>query len=377
MIRDDLHQHRGWQAFFPWLLRIEWPITGLIVLLMGVSLVVLNSASPQTQTLIRQSMRFAAAWGVFFVILALPSGTIRRMTPWLYLFTALLLVLVPLIGVSAGGARRWLNFGIARVQPAEIAKLSVPMMIAWMLTRQIRPPRLTAFVSAIMLVCFPVVLIAIEPDLGTAILVAASGCIALFFAGLPWSVIALCTALLGLGMPLFWFFGIHDYQRERILMLFHPESDPFGAGYHIIQSKIAIGSGGMIGKGYLHGTQSQLAFLPEASTDFIFAVLAEEHGLIGVAALLGVYLLIVLRGLYLAARLDNRFARVFSASVFVNFFVNIFVNIGMVSGFLPVVGLPLALISYGGSSVISLMAGFAIVVNFIGDDKLRPEQEQL
>ena len=377
MNRDDLRHTRGGRIWLSWLGRIDWPIALLIVLLMAASLMILHSASSQAHIVFRQSLRFAAAWAVFFLILAFPPRLIPRMTPWLYLVTVSLLALVPLIGVSAGGAQRWLNLGIARLQPSEIAKLSVPMMVAYLLTRQVRRASLARFVSAILLVSLPVVLIAIEPDLGTAILVAAAGGIALFFAGLPWSFIGVCAILLAFAMPLFWFFGIRDYQRERIMMLFQPEADPFGAGYHIIQSQIAIGSGGLTGKGYLHGTQSQLAFLPEASTDFVFAVLAEEHGLLGVSVLLGVYLLIILRGLYLAARLQNRFARVLAASVFLNFFLNIFVNIGMVSGFLPVVGLPLALISYGGSSVISLMVGFAVVINLIGSDKSSVAQGQL
>ena len=223
----------------------------------------------------------------------------------------------------------------------------------------------------------PGLLILMEPDLGTALLVSASGFITLFLAGMPRWIMLLGGALAAIALPLFWMFGIKDYQRDRVLTLFNPEADPFGNGYHIIQSKIAIGSGGLFGKGYMQGTQSQLEFLPESSTDFIFAVIAEETGLIGVGVLLICYGLIIARGLYLALHLSDRFARIMVASILLTLFINVFVNIGMVSGILPVVGLPLAMISYGGSSILSLMAGFALAMNLAGGFRENQDEEHL
>lgn len=374
---DELKHRSGWQIILSWLLRLDWLIILLLLMLMTGSLFVLNSASHQADTLIRQSIRFAAGFGLFFIILLLPGEQIRRITPPLYVLTVVLLALVLVVGVSVGGSQRWLDIGVARIQPSELAKLAVPMMVAWVCTRQARPPNLFVVINALIIVALPTVLIQQEPDLGTALLVGASGIIALFLAGLSWWLIGVGVLALAAAAPLFWFYGIKPYQRQRVLTLFNPEADPLGSGYHIIQSKIAIGSGGMFGKGYMQGTQSQLAFLPESSTDFIFSVIAEEKGLIGVSVLLGVYSLLILRGLYLSTRLSDRYARILSASVFFTFFVNIFVNIGMVSGFLPVVGLPLVLISYGGSSVLSLMAAFGLALNLIGNYKTRRKQEHL
>ena len=375
MAMDEVRPRSTWKILQSAIFYIDWWLILLLALLMGFSLVILNSAAESGGTVLRQAIRFAAAWGLFGLFLCLPAGKIRQITPVVYAFTLILLLLVLLMGSHAGGAQRWLNIGIARIQPSELAKLSVPMMVAWYLTRQARPPNLFTVLISLVIIAVPAYMILDQPDLGTALLVAASGIIALFLAGLPWWLIGVGAVMAAIALPLFWMFGIKAYQRERVLTLFNPEADPFDAGYHIIQSQIAIGSGGVFGKGYGEGTQSQLSFLPESTTDFVFSVIAEELGLFGVSLLLLAYLLLILRGLYLSTRLNNRFARILVAAIFLSFFINIFVNIGMVSGFLPVVGLPLALISYGGSSVLSLMAGFAIAVNLIGGYKQSPKQE--
>lgn len=373
--RSDFYRLK--QVFF-WFLRIDWWLILLLLILMGFSLLILHSSSADPSgRVVRQTLRFAAAWGLFFAILAIPPRQIRRITPWIYVLTVVLLALVPVMGISVNGAQRWLNLGVARLQPSEIAKLSVPLMVTWQLTQHARLPTLRQVMLALLIILIPVGLIAKQPDLGTAVMVAASGGFALFLAGISWKMMGVGALLIAIAAPLFWFFGIHDYQRERVYTLFHPEADPFGAGYHIIQSQIAIGSGGIWGKGYLHGTQAQLAFLPESSTDFIFAVIAEELGLVGITLLLAVYLVLIFRGLFLSACLDNRFARVFAGSVFLTFFMTIFVNVGMVSGFLPVVGMPLPLISYGGSSIISMMASFALAISLIRGYKARNQQEHL
>lgn len=366
-----------WQGMSNWLKRFDWWLILLLLLLMLGSLLILYSSNNDAHILWRQMLHFAMAWSVFLFIMMVPSVLIRKLTPFLYVITIVLLILVLFFGSSAGGAQRWLDLKFLRVQPSELAKLSVPMMVAWYASRQAQLPRSQDIFAIALFIIFPVWFIFLQPDLGTAILVTASGIIALFLAGLSWWFLGILITLTAVILPVFWFWGIKDYQRQRILTLFNPEADPFGAGYHIIQSKIAIGSGGIFGKGYMSGTQSQLAFLPESSTDFIFAVLAEEHGLIGVTILLTIYLLIILRGLYLSTRLTDRFACILSGSVFLTFFINVFVNIGMVSGFLPVVGLPLALISYGGSSILSLMVAFALAMNVHAGFMSDKEQEQL
>ncbi|SUO95449.1 rod shape-determining protein RodA [Suttonella ornithocola] len=373
----DVRRRSAWQIIKSILAYIDWWIVLIITVLMAASLFILHSTSPTGATVNRQILRFIGGWLLFIGFLSIPAQKIRQITPYLYGLTIVLLIAVMFAGVNAGGAKRWINIGIARLQPSEIAKLTVPLLVAWYVTRQARPPNLINVIIALAIIAFPTGLILIEPDLGTALLVAAAGLIALIFAGLPIWMMGVGGLLAAIGLPLFWFFGIKDYQRERVLTLFNPDADPWGAGYHIIQSKIAIGSGGLFGKGYMNGTQSQLDFLPESSTDFIFSVIAEEFGLIGVSILLVTYSLLIFRGLYLSTKLDNRFARIVVASIFSTFFINIFVNIGMVSGFLPVVGLPLAMISYGGSSVLSLMTGFALALNLIGGFKTRKEQEHL
>ena len=378
MLMHDVRKKSVRQLVGEWLRRIDIPMLFGLLVLMAASLLILRSAgSGDEDILMRQTLRFAAAIGVLLAIVAVPPRYIRRLTAPAYWLTLVLLLLVLIIGTRSNGAQRWLNFGIVRIQPSELAKLTIPLMVAWLVTIRAAIPSIGSVILALLVIAVPVILIFMEPDLGTALLVSASGFITLFLAGLPGWIIALSGVLAAIGLPLFWMFGIKEYQRDRVLTLFNPEADPFGNGYHIIQSKIAIGSGGLSGKGYMQGTQSQLEFLPESSTDFIFAVIAEETGLIGVGILLVCYGLIIARGLYLSLHLSDRFARIMVASILLTLFINIFVNIGMVSGILPVVGLPLAMISYGGSSILSLMAGFALAMNLAGGFRENKNEEHL
>ncbi|MDO4435608.1 MAG: rod shape-determining protein RodA [Cardiobacteriaceae bacterium] len=366
------HIHRPyWSKLDGWLLL-------MYLLLMSFSLVVLHSSSGgEGTTVLRQTIRFGGGWLLFALVLGLKEQHIRRATPYLFGLTVVLLLLVLVAGTEAGGAKRWLNLGFARIQPSELAKITVPMMVAWFATITYRPLSALDIVMGLLLIAIPAALIFKEPDLGTTLLVTASGLIALFLAGLPWLLIAGFVLIVLTGAPLFWLYGIKEYQRDRVMTFLNPEADPWGKGYHITQSKIAIGSGGVEGKGYMQGTQSQLEFLPESSTDFIFSVIGEEFGLIGVSCLLLLYAVIIYRGLYLATRLQDRFAQIVSSAIYLSFFINIFVNIGMVSGLLPVVGLPLALISYGGSSVLSLMVGFALAMNLSASHRDSPATERL
>jgi rod shape determining protein RodA len=274
------------------------------------------------------------------------------------------LVGVIFFGTGAKGAQRWLQLpGLPRFQPSEFMKLIVPMMAAWFLSRRYLPPSLKDIFGTLILIFVPVLLIVKQPDLGTSILVAAAGIFVLLFAGMSWKVITSFGVLVGAFAPVMWMFVMRDYQKQRVLTFLDPESDPLGAGWNIIQSKTAIGSGGTWGKGWLEGTQSQLNFLPESHTDFIIAVCAEEFGFVGVVALLFLYLLIVLRGLHIAVKAQDSYSRLLAGSLTLTFFVYVFVNIGMVSGILPVVGVPLPLVSYGGTSVVTIMAAFGVLMS--------------
>jgi rod shape determining protein RodA len=291
------------------------------------------------------------------------AGRIAYWAPWRDGGSVGRLVAVLVAGDVGGGAQRWLDLGVIRFQPSEMVKITVPAMVAWYLADSPLPPRLPRLLAAVALILVPTVLIARQPDLGTALLVAASGAFVLFVAGVSWRLIGVVAGVVAAFLPLLWFFFMRDYQRQRVITFLNPESDPLGAGYHIIQSKIAVGSGGLYGKGWLNGTQSQLDFIPERSTDFIFAVYSEEFGLLGVVGLLGIYLFMVARGLYLASGAQETFGRLLGASLILTFFVYVFVNIGMVTGLLPVVGVPLPLVSYGGTSLVTLMVAFGILMS--------------
>jgi rod shape determining protein RodA len=342
-------------------LHIDVPLLLLLLLVTAYGLVVLYSASGQDlDAVIRQGRYFLLSYVVMFGAAQVTLDRYSRWTPWLYLVGLAMLVAVMFFGVGAKGAQRWLAIGGFRFQPSEILKLVVPLAVSWFLAERILPPRFPHVFLSLVILGLPAALILQQPDLGTALLVASSGMFVLFMAGIGWRYIV-GTAVAGMlsAWPL-WVFVLKDYQKQRIITLLNPESDKLGAGWNIIQSKTAIGSGGWEGKGWLKGTQSQLDFLPESHTDFIIAVLAEEFGLRGVLVLVGLYLLILLRGFWIGLRAQSSFGRMVVGSLNLTFFVYIFVNMGMVAGLLPVVGLPLPLVSAGGTSILTLMAGFGI-----------------
>ncbi|MDS4029193.1 MAG: rod shape-determining protein RodA [Candidatus Contendobacter sp.] len=330
----------------------------------GLGLVVLYSAGQRHLDLvIGQAIRLGLGFAVMLTLAQLPPRYFQFWTPWIYLAGVLLLLAVMVAGDVSKGARRWLDLGVVRFQPSEIMKLAVPMMMAWFFADKPLPPRWWHLLGGALVTVVPFILIAEQPDLGTALVVGCAGAFALFLAGLSWWLLLGLAVVLSAVIPLFWIYVMHDYQRQRVLTFLDPESDPLGAGYHIIQSKIAIGSGGIYGKGWLNGTQSHLDFLPEGSTDFIFAAFSEEFGLIGACLLLVLYFFIIARGLYMASRAPDTYTRLLAGSLILIFFLYAFVNSGMVSGLLPVVGLPLPLFSYGGTSLVTLMAGFGMVMS--------------
>jgi len=344
-------------------LHIDIPLLGGLLLLSLMSFVILYSAGGEDDgLLIRQGLRLLLAFVVMIAVAQIPLRYWQQAAPWLFGIGVILLIAVLLFGDTSKGAQRWLDLRVFRFQPAEIMKLAVPMMIAWYLSNKRLPPNGWHIIIAGLLIILPVGLIAKQPDLGTSLLIASAGVFVLLLSGMSARLIGACLILLAGVAPVLWHF-LHDYQRQRVFTFFNPESDPLGSGYHIIQSTIAIGSGGVYGKGWLNGTQSYLDFLPERTTDFIFAVYGEEFGLIGILILLAVYLFIVARGLYIALNAQDTFARLLASSLTLTFFVYVFVNIGMVTGLLPVVGVPLPLISYGGTSLVTLMAAFGILMS--------------
>ena len=352
-------------------LHIDGPLLGGLLLISALGLVVLYSAVGESMRLwTNQLIRLGVALVAMFVVAQIPPGFLRRWTPWAYVGGLILLGLVLVTGEVGQGARRWLNLGI-RFQPSEIMKLAVPMMAAWYLHDRQIPPRFSQIMIIAVMIIVPTVLIARQPDLGTALLIAASGIIVIVLAGLP---IRLMIALGVLSVPGaygLWQF-MQDYQKQRVLTLLNPDSDPLGAGYNIIQSKIAIGSGGLFGKGWTNGSQAQLEFLPERDTDFIFAVMGEELGLLGVLTLIVFYMFVVGRGLYIAIQAPDTYTRLLAGSISLTFFVYVFVNTAMVTGLVPVVGVPLPLVSFGGTSMVTLMAGFGILMSIHSHRKLLP-----
>ncbi len=350
---------------------IDGPLLGGVLLICAFGLVVLYSAVGESMRLwVSQLVRLGVALLAMIVVAQISPVFLRRWTPWAYIAGLILLALVLLTGEVSQGARRWLNLGI-RFQPSEIMKLAVPMMAAWYLHDRQIPPRFSYILIIAVIIVVPTVLIARQPDLGTALLIAASGIIVVVLAGLS---IRLMLALAVLSVPgayVLWNF-MQEYQKQRVLTLLNPDSDPLGAGYNIIQSKIAIGSGGLFGKGWTNGSQAQLEFLPERNTDFIFAVMGEELGLLGVLALIGLYMFVVGRGLYIAIQAHDTYSRLLAGSISLTFFVYVFVNTAMVTGLVPVVGIPLPLVSFGGTSMVTLMAGFGILMSIHSHRKLLP-----
>ncbi len=334
-----------------------------LLILCAIGLAVLYSAtSGETAAITRQSIRFALGFIALFFLAQIPIKDMARWTPWLYAIGIGLLLVVMFVGYSGKGAQRWLDLGFMRFQPSELLKIFLPMMMAWYFSEKPMPPKLIQIFIALIIIAVPSALVLRQPDLGTALLIAFGGVCVIFLAGITLRWLMIFGGLAMASLPLLWF-NLHDYQRQRVLTMLNPESDPLGTGYHIIQSKIAIGSGGVYGKGWLNGTQSQLDFVPERTTDFIFAVFSEEFGFMGVVLLLFVYGLIVMRGLSIATRAQDTYSRLLAGGLSLSFFAYFMVNIGMVSGLLPVVGVPLPLISYGGTSAVTILAAFGILMS--------------
>ena len=356
-------------------LHIDPVLLILVLILTLFGLFVLFSGSGQSLSILKRQVAFyVIAYCAMFTIAQLDMTFLRRWAPWFYGAGIVLLILVYLVGVNAKGAQRWLSLGFIRFQPSEALKLAVPVAVAAYFSSRVLPPRFKHVVASLMIIALPAALILKQPDLGTALLISASGLIVLFLAGLRWRYIIGAIALMCASAWPAWQWVLHPYQKQRILTLFNPEADRLGAGWNSIQAKISIGSGGLEGKGWLKGTQSQLDFLPESHTDFIIAVLAEEFGLIGVLLLIVIYTAIVIRGLIIAWNARSTFNRLLAGSLTLTFFVYIFVNIGMVAGLLPVVGVPLPLVSLGGTSLITLMLAFGMLMAIATETKTAAKQ---
>ena len=343
-------------------LHVDVPLLIGVLALCLIGYVVLYSAGDQnTDLIVRRSIHLAVGLFVMFVLAQVPPARLSGVSLWFYLTSLGLLTLVLFFGETGKGAQRWLGVGPFRFQPSELMKLALPMVIALYLSKDQPPPSIGKVFMVLILIIVPVLLVAKQPDLGTAMLVAVSGFAVLFIAGIGWKLLAGFTVVAMSSAPVLWNL-MHDYQKKRVLTFLNPEQDPLGSGYHIIQSKIAIGSGGLFGKGWLNGTQSHLEFLPERTTDFIFAVFCEEFGLLGVLILVSVYLFIIARALYISIEAQHLYGKLLSVGIIAGFFVYIAVNMGMVSGQLPVVGIPLPLVSHGGTSMMTIMAGFGVLM---------------
>ena len=352
-------------------LHIDGPLLLSVIGVCVAGLIVLFSAAGEdVHVFLGQAMRVGLGLGVLAFVAQFPPRVMRLGAPFLYGVGVLLLVAVALVGDVAMGAQRWLDLGFVRFQPSEIMKIAVPLCCAWYLHERPLPPDFTTLITVVLIVLVPTLLIAEQPDLGTALLVAAGGGLVILLGGLQLRYILGLGAVLGAAVPVVWTFFLHGYQTQRVLTFLNPQTDPLGAGDHTIQSQIAIGSGGVFGKGYMNGSQAQLEFLPERSTDFIFAVIGEEWGFVGCFVLMMLYLLVIGRGLFIAAQAQDTFSRLIAGSLTLTFAVYVFVNSGMVAGLLPVVGVPLPLVSYGGTSLVTLMAGFGILMSVHSRRKL-------
>ena len=341
---------------------VDLPLLGALLALMAIGLAVLYSAGDHsTRMVLAQGSRFGAGLVAMWALSRMPTSQLRNWTPLIYGASLLPLLLVLAIGTGKHG-RHWIDLKVFYFQPAELLKLSLPMMVAWYLNRQALPPRFSSVLVAGVVIAVPTVLILLQPDFGTAMLVGISGAFALYLAGLPWWWFGAAFGGVAAIAPVAWFWLLRPYQKDRILTFLNPESDPLGTGWNIIQSKIAIGAGGMTGKGWLQGSQSHLNYLPEHTTDFIFAVLSEEFGWVGVATVLSLYLFVVGRCLWIAAEARDGYSRLIAGALGLAFFVYVIVNGGMIAGLLPVVGVPMPLLSYGGTSAVSLLAGLGVVM---------------
>ena len=358
-----------WQVIKPYVNVFDGPLAMIIFLIMSVGIITLYSAGIDFPGRVEDQLRnILVAFFVMWIAANIPPQTLMRFAVPLYTIGVSLLIAVAIFGIVKKGSRRWINLGMV-VQPSEIMKIAMPLMLAWYFQKREGTIRWREFLVATILLAVPIAFIIKQPDLGTAMLVLASGLSVIFLAGLSWKVIA-GTFVAGLAsLPLIWT-KLHDYQRERILTLIDPTTDPLGKGFHIIQSTIAVGSGGVTGKGWLNGTQAHLEFIPERTTDFIFAVFSEEFGLIGCSILLILYLLFFIRGLMIAANAPTFFTRLLAGSITTIFFTYAFVNMGMVSGILPVVGVPLPMMSYGGTALVTLGFGVGILMSIQRHRKL-------
>jgi rod shape determining protein RodA len=344
-------------------LHLDRTLLFALLALATISLFVVYSASAKDiNATLGHLMRLALGFLMLLAVAQVRPEILERWSPYIFGAGMLLLAAVLAIGVIGKGAQRWLHLGILKFQPAEVMKLAVPMMLSWYLARGDLPPTLWRLAVAFVMMAVPALMIIKQPDLGTALLVFGAGTFVLFLAGMRWRVILILLAIVAVAAPFAWH-HLHDYQRNRILMLLDPEADPLGAGYHTIQSMIAVGSGGLYGKGWLNSTQAHLDYLPESSTDFIFAVFAEEFGLLGSLLLVGLYAFIVTRGLLIAYLAQDTYTRLLAGSLSLTFFLYFFVNMGMVTGILPIVGIPLPMMSYGGSSIVTVMAAFGILMS--------------
>jgi len=362
---DDIRRKTSWHR-----LHIDPALLITLLLILGVGIFVLISASSFNMLVVkRQAISIAVSLMVMLTIAQIPPRYFSLIAPWLYGAGVLLLLAVLLFGETSKGAQRWLNVGLFRFQPSEIMKIAVPMTIAWLLQDKVLPLRLPALLTALALTITPCALVALQPDLDTALLIVAGGFLVIFLAGISWQLLGCLAVLALMAAPIGWLF-LHDYQRQRIFTFLAPETDPLGAGYHIIQSTIAIGSGGLYGKGWLAGTQSNLQFLPERTTDFIFAVLGEELGFLGISVLLILYAYLIIRMVRISLQAQDTFTRLLAVALTFTFFIYIFVNVGMVCGVLPVMGIPLPLLSYGGTSLVTIMAGFGILMSIHTHRKL-------
>ncbi|HWJ05747.1 MAG TPA: rod shape-determining protein RodA [Steroidobacteraceae bacterium] len=352
-------------------LHLDGPLLLSVIGVCVAGLVVLFSAAGEdVHIAVGQAARMGLGLLVLAFVAQIPPRLMRIGAPVLYGIGVALLVAVALVGDVAMGAQRWLDLGFVRFQPSELMKIAVPLCCAWYLHERPLPPDFTTLVTVVLIVLVPTLLIAEQPDLGTALLVASGGGLVILLAGLQLRYILGLAGVLAAAVPVVWMFLLHGYQKQRVLTFLNPQTDPLGAGYHTIQSQIAIGSGGVFGKGYMNGSQAQLEFLPERSTDFIFAVIGEEWGLVGCFVLMLLYLFVIGRGLFIATQGQDTFSRLIAGSLTLTFSVYMFVNSGMVAGLLPVVGVPLPLVSYGGTSLVTLMAGFGILMSVHSRRKL-------
>ena len=351
---------RGWQQLIA---HIDFPLLFIVMAIMAIGLATVHSATyDANERMFAQAGNMGVAMVIMWFVSRLPPQKLMNFAIPLYVIGVILLIAVFLFGIKVNGAKRWLSLGFTRIQPSEILKIATPLMIAWYFQRYEATLRFKHYIVAGILLLIPFLLIAKQPDLGTALLVGGAGFYVIFFAGLPWKVIAALLAAATAAAPILWSM-LHDYQRKRILTLIDPTTDPLGSGYHIIQSTIAIGSGGPVGKGYLNGTQTHLEFIPERHTDFIFAVYSEEWGLLGNITLLILYTLLIGRGLMIASAAPTLFSRLLAGAITLGFFTYAFINMGMVSGILPVVGVPLPFMSYGGTALVTLFLGIGMLMS--------------